>query len=172
MHIKSESIKIFPLAKPRSKDSSSRLFYEDNIANIIRQVTSGNGFIINAPTTLSTYNGYYRVNQDLEFNIYGYYVKITKSSNIISVSDTNKNGTNYNYIYAKIKLNNSTTPEINGQDDGGNYTGLEILSGNTLPSDTDTEKYLKLFTNNDNKFVIDSGVGLLGTITGIDGKVN
>ena len=45
-HISTNNIHVFPLARNRKNDRSARLFYENNIANIVRQVVDRTGFII------------------------------------------------------------------------------------------------------------------------------
>ena len=174
MKINSDRIKLFPISKPRSNDPTSRLFYEDNIANMLRQIVGKNGFIINAPKELTLRNGYY-VNdkEDLEFNIYGYYVNIKAGTNLIEANGIK------DYIYAQIIIDNSSIPEIKGQDNAGNYEGLEIISRDIKIEDDKTNVkdnskktltiYLLLYKKNNGSFIIE---GTTGFITGIDGKVN
>lgn len=174
MKINSDRIKLFPISKPRSNDPTSRLFYEDNIANMLRQIVGENGFVINAPKQLTLRNGYYvNAQEDLEFNIYGYYVNIKADTNLIE-----SNGIK-DYIYAQIIIDNSSIPEIKGQDNAGIYEGLEIISSDTIKTNIkDNSKktltiYLLLYKKNNGSFIIEGNTGFIeNRITGIDGKVN
>ena len=111
-NITSEQIKIFPVSTNRDSDPASRLFYEHNIANIIRQISDYKyGFIINGP---SKFNG--TLEADLELCIYGYYLKILNHTVIFSdLTDT--------YVVAKLDLqkisleNSDFIYQLLGQDD-------------------------------------------------------
>lgn len=89
-YISSSNISIFPLSKNRPNDRSSRLFYENNIANLLRQTVDVEGFIISSPDefvldatvaadgarnkiTITTLN-------HIIFNLYGYYFDIGNPS--------------------------------------------------------------------------------------------
>lgn len=53
MYLQSKQVKAFPLGRPRStssNDITSRIFYEQNVSNIIRQLIDVPGFIISAPS--------------------------------------------------------------------------------------------------------------------------
>lgn len=166
-NIKSTDISIFPLAKPRL-DNTSRLFYEQNVTNLLRQLMDTDGFIIQDCEINNTES-----NKDLIFNLYGYYFKIKREA-ISTILSTNLN--NGEYIIAKIKLTQQEPIEIDGQDDNDLYTGLEIICNDTIPQNNDSNsKTLVLFekVNNEwkpynnslNKFNSQSL-----SISGIDGK--
>lgn len=146
MYLSSTSVKVFPLGRPRSNSSldiTSRIFYEQNVANLIKQLIDTQGFIIN-DFTIDT-NG--RLSSELEINIGGYYFKINNSTQLLPLNENNylinsSNSpiTNANpaYIYACIDLteNNTTTSnplEIIGQDSDNLYQGLIIEASTTSP---------------------------------------
>lgn len=90
----SQYIEIFPTAKPRNTQRSSRLLYEDNIANIIRQIVDKPSFIISSKATnpprlysSSGSDSFQLGSGDAEFCLYGYYVKI-KEDAIFTLSNT------------------------------------------------------------------------------------
>lgn len=142
MYINSTEVSVFPLSKPR-KNKNSRLFYEENVANLIRQVVDKASFIISSPSTLNRTT----LTEDLIFNIYGYYFKI--NSNVSFDIEEGK------YIVGKIKLdiNGDLPVEIEGQDVGNEYQGLEVLIVNDLPKDSETEKYIVLFNRENSQWV-------------------
>ena len=162
-NIKSENISIFPLAKPRI-NNTSRLFYEQNVTNLLRQLMDTDGFIIQ-PCEL---NGNV-CNGDLIFNLYGYYFKIDHETTLTDDMTTG------NYIIAQIKLTENEPVEIDGQDDNDVYTGLDILCTDEIESNNSNAKRLVIFekingewqvpSSSFNKFNPQSLV-----ITGIDGK--
>lgn len=167
-NIQSQYIKIFPLAKPRKNNIASRLFYEQNVTNLLRQLMDTEGFIIQ-PCEIdnNTCKG------DLIFNLYGYYFEIKSGTNLGDLS-TGK------YIIANILLSSQEPIEIEGQDEQKEdtyfYTGLEINCTDDISNKNSNVKSLILFEKNDsdnweiykpslNKFDVRS---LL--ISGIDGK--
>ncbi len=150
-HILSDNISIFPLAKNRTSDRGARLFYEHNIANIIRQLTDVQGFII-SPTeeefnqsvnkedvdtyvraTAETSNNLTKLNlifnKDFIFNLYGYYfhIKGNPSSMIPIIIDPTKDIVD---VYASLTID-GVTGEIKGQDEV-DLTNTSIYSGLTL----------------------------------------
>lgn len=113
-NIISENIKVFPVSTNRLSDTTSRLLYEHNIANIIRQLSDAkNGFIIAGPDVFSTEQS---LGTDLELCIYGYYIKILSTATI-----TLENS--HNYVLAKLDLtaikvnDNDIIYQLDGQDD-------------------------------------------------------
>jgi hypothetical protein len=165
MYINSDAINIFPLAKPRLNNRDNRLFYEENVTNLIRQVVDNKSFIISAPEQTGT-----KLTEDLLFNIFGYFVKIDKGTEILDINSVKK------YLYAKIILSTEAPFEIAQQDDNNKYQGLSIESYDNLQSDTDSYKYLLLYvkqadgklhlaTESLKKFDISSF-----SISGLDGK--
>ena len=158
-YIKSSNIQIFPLSKPRTYTGatySNRLFYENNISNITRQVTISS-FTIDLPQ-------FSDLNSNLiTFNIFGYYVQITGSS----VYEILPNNTTDTYCYAKLNLSapvaNNTVQkyltEVASADVNDNFTGLQIVTSNTsLKDDTNFSadgkltKYLLLYKKTDNNW--------------------
>ena len=191
--IASNNIQIFPLAKPRATNLSNRLFYENNVAAIIRQITSNKSFIVDAtiPTerataikstdsNIVTIQGYNDSNSyALEFNIYGYRIQI-QNRTVISVDNINSK-----YLIGKLKITNpddANLTEIDGQDVSGSFNGFEIISSDSELTDTATEKYLILFekdTSDNSKYNMyekslqlftSKSIDITGMITGIDGK--
>ena len=191
--IASNNIQIFPLAKPRATNLSNRLFYENNVAAIIRQITSNKSFIVDAtiPTeratavkstdsNIITIQGYNDSNSyALEFNIYGYRIQI-QNGTVISVDNINSK-----YLIGKLKITNpddANLTEIDGQDVSGSFNGFEIISSDSELIDTATEKYLILFekdTSNNSKYNMyekslqlftSKSIDITGMITVIDGK--
>ena len=162
-NIRSENIQIFPLAKPRKENISSRLFYEQNVTNLLRQLMDTDGFIIQSCTISNNI-----CDDDLIFNIHGYYFKIEKGTDLGDLSTGN-------YIIAEIHLSETEPVEIDGQDEDDYYTGLDIICVTNLSNDDLNSKRLILFEKvNDewtsynssyNKFNPQSLV-----ISGIDGK--
>lgn len=166
MYIASNNVEVFPLAKPRPDQRTSRLLYEENLTGIIRQVVDINSFIINNGNTPSLNINYVvdannnvtstiadvTLDSDLEFNIYGYYFKLKKGTSFKDLEDLLlRNNTlinnNIKYIVAQIKLTFNkdqtgiATPfEIAGQDVDFKYEGLSILpSTNTNITDTNSD---------------------------------
>lgn len=191
--IASNNIQIFPLAKPRATNLSNRLFYENNVAAIIRQITSNKSFIVDAAipaerataiksidNNIITIQGYNASNNyALEFNIYGYRIQI-QNGTVVSVDNTNSK-----YLIGKLRVTNPTDTnltEIDGQDVSGSFNGFEIISSDSELTDTATEKYLILFEkdkSNNSKYNMyekslqlftSKSIDITGMITGIDGK--
>ena len=191
--IASNNIQIFPLAKPRATNLSNRLFYENNVAAIIRQITSNKSFIVDATTpterataiksvdsNIITIQGYNASNDyALEFNIYGYRIQI-QNGTIISVDNINSK-----YLIGKLKVtdpNDANLTEIDGQDVSGSFSGFEIISSDSEITDTTTEKYLILFEKDESdnskynmyekslQLFTSKSIDITGMITGIDGK--
>lgn len=191
--IASNNIQIFPLAKPRATNLSNRLFYENNVAAIIRQITSNKSFIVDATipaerataiksldSSVITIQGYNASNKyALEFNIYGYRIQI-QNGTAISVDNINSK-----YLIGKLKVTNpsdANLTEVDGQDVSGSFNGFEIISSDSELIDTATEKYLILFEKDksDNskynmyekslQLFTSKSIDITGIITGIDGK--
>ena len=145
--IKTESISIFPLAKNRPSDRGARLFYEDNVANIIRQMIDTQGFIIN-PDQESSAN-FIRfgslsgdnkitlyIERPLTFNLGGYYFNIGEEYSPVTIFDqeplTQEQVDNGFQVWARIELD-VVNKEIIGQDDkeDGVYQGLVFSTAST-----------------------------------------
>lgn len=115
-YVKSDAVKAFPLAKPRlgtSKDITSRIFYEQNVSNMIRQIIDVDGFIISGSVTTAGV-----VQDSLCFDIYGYYFELSNGTKLV------ESGTSATKVFALIKVSNTEPVEIEGQDESGEYRGL------------------------------------------------
>ena len=143
MYLKSKQVKAFPLGRPRStgsNDITSRIFYEQNVSNIIRQLIDVPGFIISAPN-INMPSGNIS-GSNLIMDIGGYYFDISSGSTIVpfngdgAVVDGNtvlKNSTVY--LYFCIDTTNKEPYEIIGQDSTDNtYQGLVIEASTLNPS--------------------------------------
>ena len=191
--IASSNIQIFPLAKPRAANLSNRLFYENNVAAIIRQITSNKSFIVDANIpderataiksadsnviTIQSYND--SKDYALEFNIYGYRIQI-QNGTAVSIDNINSR-----YLIGRQKVTNPNDvnlTEIDGQDVSGSFNGFEIISSDSEVLDTATEKHLILFEKEVSKnykynmyekslqLFTAKSIDITGMITGIDGK--
>ena len=202
MYLLSTQVKAFPLGRPRSQgsgDITSRIFYEQTVSNIIRQLIDTKGFLINCPNTMSSSG---TLGSTLEFNLGGYWFEVDSGTNIFPLDGNRhliyekytdegveetvlKNSTCY--LYACIELTSSEPYEISGQDEQYNgrdvYQGLKFIASNYTPTHfNDYEYFLPIFTgytNNDgspigtwnvyNDSFIRFDINSLN-ITGIDGK--
>lgn len=117
-YIKSEDITVFPFAKNRAEDAlASRLLFEDNIANLIRQMIDVEGFIVSPDNTteresccFSDVDKLY-ISKDLSFNLYGYYFNIKNNAVLSEVPEPG------DYVlYASITID-TDSKEISGQDE-------------------------------------------------------
>lgn len=153
-NISSTSITIFPLNKHREGYPQDNLLYENNLANIIRQLIDVEGFIISGPDTLESVS----IENPLILNIYGYYIKLT------DLPQVETQGTK---VYIKLLISDSRIPEVDGQDDGNIFTGVQMVD-----SVTEGDHYLCISKDGVNinkdafyKFTFNSL-----NIKGIDGK--
>ena len=135
MYLASNTVKAFPLAKSRSSlslDITSRIFYEQNVSNLIRQLSSIPGFVISGDVDV---NGC--VVDILKLNIYGYYFEILpgrdSNNNAIPTSLIPDDATDS--VYVGIQLSEPYTMDVDGnqvqvpieiigQDINGQYLGL------------------------------------------------
>lgn len=106
MSINSTNVKIFPWAR---STGTGVLMYEDNIANLVRQITDNN-FIIEGTIT----NG--SITSDcLKLNINGYYIELKSTQTV---------GEN---AFVSISVDSSSDiPELNGQ--SGENTPIDIYN--------------------------------------------
>lgn len=131
MYLDSSNVKVFPFAKFRGEtDISSRLFYEDNISRLIRQVVDTEGFVVSGSITSAGFTS----QEGLAINIHGYYFYITKETSIVP-SETSTT------CYASIKLTEGAISELSGQDDSGKFTVLNFTD--IVPEDANVF-YVKL----------------------------
>lgn len=125
INLSSTAVKVFPFARYRESriDLSSRLFYEYNVARLIKQLIDTEGFIISGKIDETTCS----VSETVALNIGGYYFELQQGAQL-SPSNTS------NVVYAYIVLTNisvdennqPTPPELVGQDDKGNFTALTL----------------------------------------------
>lgn len=155
INLNSNNIHVFPLSKPRLNDyGKSRLLYEHNIANIVRQLTDVDGFLINCPdefkvekSLTGTWSVKDQFNNDVEeisFNLGGYYVVVDNVGLKQIFSNTYSKGTSiYAHLNTTEVVDGSFIYEINGQDDDSNrvYTGIKFTT--TIES-TEVGKNYKL----------------------------
>lgn len=155
MYILSDHIKVFPAGKYRSiksNDYTSRIFYEQNVSNLIRQLIDVPGFIISGD--ISTQG---LISEDFSINLYGYNFIINSGINLISINSSNQvinkdnnpigsNVTFYTYVGIKLQEFDNSIFELQGQDvyDNGElvYQGLEIF--NDLNKLTNLEGYASI----------------------------
>ena len=187
MNLQSELVKVFPAGKYRSTQSAdytSRIFYEQNVSNLIRQIIDVPGFIISGSVNT---NGI--VTEDFNCNLYGYNFILENGadlvaknlSNIVVNIDGNPLGNNQQfYVYLGIKLTSSESgiSELNGQDalDTNEnsitfnqlvYQGLDIFNDSSLRSSlTDYVAILPILVGYTN------GDGTLYTDTSASGNPN
>ena len=141
-YINSNYIEVFPSTRRDSQHRSARLLTEANLISIINQIVKVDSFVIT-----SAYSGN---NDAFEFNIHGYYFKVTPQSALASLGTDN--------VWAKIVLATTTTPggdtfvELDGQDDGTYYEG--IVFTNNEPTLSSNEYKLHLLTKENNVWTI------------------
>lgn len=156
MHLKSDHIHIFPLAKERNGQHGreSRMFYEDNIANIVRQVTDCPSFVITRdpqfsfeqldPQNPTLYSMVAK--KDFQFTLFGYFIKVVADGVLCTVDVDGKTDETIP-LYAILNYS-TTAKEVAGQDnrigesDDFNYTGVSLE--HSVPTGTDPSKCLKL----------------------------
>ena len=193
MYLQSKQVKAFPLGRPRStssNDITSRIFYEQNVSNIIRQLIDVQGFIISA-AGINMPSGTVSGN-NLVIDIGGYYFDISNGSTIVPFNSDGavvdgttilKNSTVY--LYFCIDTTSEEPHEIIGQDSTDNtYQGL-VIEVSTLSPDKFNKHTYNLpvyFGNTDNngipkantwKIYVNSMMKFNSeslNITGIDGK--
>lgn len=139
----SACVSVFPIAKNRVVNGrQQRLLYEDNIANLIRQLSDACGFVIstgeNAVKLFQDEDGARVKINNLAFNLYGYYFSISASNTVVELPVNLPQGDNPNpaqqtvYLNAQIMLNSHK--ELDGQDQEETYTGLLLsLSDTSIP---------------------------------------
>lgn len=193
MYLASTYVKAFPLGRPRataSNDITSRIFYEQCVSNIIRQLIDVDGYIISG-CEITNESG--KLSSNLELNIAGYYYNIQSNASIFNLDSngalTNSSGKVLSnttaYVYFCIDLTTTEPYEIIGQDDDdGNYQGLVIEMSDVPPEEYNEHTYRvpvfrgrtdasgkpqletwEIYNNSYIKFDIESL-----NITGIDGK--
>ena len=156
-YISSGRISIFPLAKARDTDRNARMFYEDNVANIIRQVIDTVGFICSPNDATDFLSGtlnddgskvIVKNNQELVFNLYGYYILIKPGTELFTYNPKPADNVK-DYIVKALLFTDNVTKEVVGQDDKQKYQGLHIgvaadIDGVTRPENV-TAHEIELF---------------------------
>lgn len=118
-YISSDKIFVFPSTRRSKEQQTSRLFTEATIVSFINKLIDKDGFVIpqdaSNPTAVN-------VNVPFEFNIHGYYFKVSKASDITGALSTASS------IYANIEIDDTITnyEELSGQDNNSNYEGVEF----------------------------------------------
>lgn len=121
--VNSDNITVFPATRRSGSKPLARLMSEQALVGIVNKLIDLEGFVI------SDYEEIVESNS-LEFNIYGYYFRITNPVTSLGIGTTFTSGG----IYAHIELITSTASdnlqyeELFGQDDDSKYTGLVIDS--------------------------------------------
>lgn len=137
MNIKTNDISIFPLAKNRPNDRSARLFYENNVANLIRQVVDVEGFLISKdavelsalaqPGSGSFQELYISTVKPLVFNLYGYYFSIAPNANIyVDKQLTAETDVVEAPLYAVLNIDDITNEIVGFDNVNSEYEGLYI----------------------------------------------
>jgi hypothetical protein len=123
-YIESSNIVVFPCSKHRTQhDASSKLFYEQNITNLVRQVTDYPSYIISG--TVDTRTGL--VTETLKLTLFGYYVELKEGTTLVNDNSTPN-------VYVKVNLSSNDPKELFGQDNvEGEFTAIEILGGTSNP---------------------------------------
>lgn len=163
-YLDSNNVVVFPIAKERVTMPGTRLFTEQNVSNLIRQLLSNGskGFIISSETIDGSWV--------IEFNLLGYYFKISgiNESWIQSIAtDEDISNDSITGVYACINIDDLTN-EIIGQDTDGKYEGLNLL----FIEPTSSDNYIKLLSYKNNTLSLPSmNIGFAtALIGGIDGK--
>lgn len=149
-YLKSDSVRAFPLAKPRSSksnDITSRIFYEQNVSNLIRQIVDVDGFIISGEVSTE---GVVENDSTLCIDIYGYYFEILPGVNLVSIAEADDSDS----VYVGIKvlaIDENSPEEIDGQDLSGDYQGL-ILQNGEFPSEYKSFKLLEKVPGEDDSW--------------------
>lgn len=119
----SENIAVFPSTRRAGSKPLARLMSEQALAGIVNKLINLEGFVISDFTE-------YEDTVPLEFNLYGYYFKISNPITSLGLGSTFSSGA----VYAHIEIVTSIASdmleyeELFGQDDNGRYTGLVIDS--------------------------------------------
>lgn len=133
MNLESGKIKIFPTPN-RGTDyqPQARLVTEFNLTNIVNRLVDKESFVISYDNTPAG------IENNIIFNIYGYWIKANLKDNSLLTNASNS------LLYARIqvkKLSNSDFTELQGEDTNNTYSGVEFLAGNP---DTDSNGWHSL----------------------------
>lgn len=143
MNLESSKISIFPTPN-RGTDPQARLITEFNLVNIVNRLVDKDSFVISYDNTPAA------PENNIIFNIYGYWIKANLKGNSLLTSASNS------LLYARIqvkKLSDSAFTELQGEDINGTYSGVEFLTGNP-GTDSDGWHSLKILEKVDGKWQI------------------
>lgn len=145
-YLQTNTIEVFPSVKRGQNQVSARLMSEQAISGIVNNLIDTDGFIITRNITLEG---------SFEFNIHGYYFKINNINNLTSQFTTDTS------IYGIIQIKEEGNYELlQGQDDEGEYQGIEFNSSGTPTSEPEegVKVYsLLLLSKNANNWNIPKG---------------
>jgi len=113
-YVQTENVIVFPSTRRASTQPSARLTSEMMLTSIINHLIDMDGFVVS-----DTFVG----SSPLEFNIHGYYFKVSPASSIISSTEATSG-----VIYANIFIDNGNEyKELISYDDSDSYyKGLEF----------------------------------------------
>ena len=158
--LSSDKITVYPSARRADTRSDARSLREKNYVNIINKLIDSDGFIISQFDPSDNKN----TGKAIEFNIFGYYFKISGGADTILYEQPD----NWKYLYAKIELDTLLERQENLYDGGytelkgydnqldGMYTGLTFVYSDSDLSSNDNIKYLKVFEKNGDSFKFSS----------------
>lgn len=128
-YINSSNIIVFPATKrDASYQRQSRQMSEENLVGIINKLIDTNAFVI-------SYEG-----NTIEFNIHGYYFKVSGINDIISSFSNN--------VYATITLStNGDYVEIANGDEDNQYKGLTLTDSEQTGENVHCLKILQKINN-------------------------
>ena len=141
MYLDSSKVKVFPFARFREpeNDIASRLFYEENISRLIRQVVDTECFIVSGGIN----NDGSTSDEGLAINIHGYYFYIKQGTSI--VPNTDVPNTDPRTCYVSIQLTSGgAVSELFGQDDEGEFKALNFTANIPTATEGTNVFYVKL----------------------------
>lgn len=165
-YIESEKIDVFPFAKYRPDHLNNRLFYENNLTRLIRQLVDTEGFIISGGIDEKG-----KTTSVFEINIHGYYFRIEGGTELVDSSSTDSTLTGSS-LYACIQLDDNM--ELKGQvNEQDQFTALYFTTD--TPSSTTNLFSIKIAEKVDNNWQLVTTLNQKFsanslTITEIDGK--
>lgn len=133
IYMSSSQVDVFPSTKRGpAYASQSRLLSEKSFSRLVNQLVDRDSFIIK----------YDSASNSIEFNIHGYYFKLSNFSDSLSKVSTTTD------LYACIEIDN-TTQELLGQDittseGANNYEGVYLTTKKPSSSEKITSYYLLL----------------------------
>lgn len=168
--IASSYVTVFPSAKRSLTQPQSRLVSEASLVSIVNKLVNSEGFIVSSESAITDAN-------PLEFNIFGYYFKITSPYTALGLASLTTTD-----VYAHIEIVTTGTgenayAELYGQDSSDMYTGLVIdQSSSYTPQQSGVVKSLKIAEYSSNAWQVPASSRLKFTnasidITEIDGGI-